>query len=363
VDDEEQTCTCPDYETRGVKCKHLFAVEYTIRRETNAKGETTTTETLRVTYSQDWPAYNAAQTHEKERVAILLRDLCSAIDNPVRQGAGRPRLPLSDGVFAAVMKVYGTTSGRRAQTDLREYEAKGLIGKAPSYNSVFNVLENPDVTSILHRMIEESAAPLSAVETEFAVDSSGFSTSTYARWFDAKYGRMMAENRWLKAHIAVGVKTNVIASAQVTDGFANDSPQFPGLVERTAATFKPARISADKAYSGRTNLLVVESVGATPFIPFKSNTRAYGLGSDLWSRAFHFFMFNRTEFLQHYHARSNVESAFHMVKAKFGTKVRSKVGTAQVNEILCKLLCHNLCCLVHATYELGIEATFWNRVA
>jgi hypothetical protein len=26
-----------------------------------------------------------------------------------------------------------------------------------------------------------------------------------------------------------------------------------------------------------------------------------------------------------------------------------------VNEILCKILCHNLTVLVHATFELGIE--------
>jgi hypothetical protein len=26
---------------------------------------------------------------------------------------------------------------------------------------------------------------------------------------------------------------------------------------------------------------------------------------------------------------------------------------------LCKVLCHNLCCLIQSTYELGVEATFW----
>jgi hypothetical protein len=48
-----------------------------------------------------------------------------------------------------------------------------------------------------------------------------------------------------------------------------------------------------------------------------------------------------------------------MIKAMFGSRIRSKSEVAQVNEILCKILCHNLCCLVSAFYELGIEATFW----
>ena len=28
---QQPNCTCPDFETRGIKCKHLYAVEYTIR--------------------------------------------------------------------------------------------------------------------------------------------------------------------------------------------------------------------------------------------------------------------------------------------------------------------------------------------
>lgn len=43
VEPDATTCTCPDYEARGDKCKHLFAVEYTLLRETNAQGETTVT--------------------------------------------------------------------------------------------------------------------------------------------------------------------------------------------------------------------------------------------------------------------------------------------------------------------------------
>lgn len=48
-----------------------------------------------------------------------------------------------------------------------------------------------------------------------------------------------------------------------------------------------------------------------------------------------------------------------MIKAKFGSAVRSKKFTAQTNEVLLKLILHNLCCLVSAIYELGLEPTFW----
>jgi hypothetical protein len=48
-----------------------------------------------------------------------------------------------------------------------------------------------------------------------------------------------------------------------------------------------------------------------------------------------------------------------MIKAKFGEVVRARLPVAQVNEVLCKVLCHNLCVLIQSIYELGIEPTFW----
>ena len=68
--------------------------------------------------------------------------------------------------------------------------------------------------------------------------------------------------------------------------------------------------------------------------------------------------FNREQFAAHYHKRSNVESTFSMIKAKFRDHVRSKTDVAMKNEVLCKVLCHNICCVIGAMHELGIEAAF-----
>jgi SWIM zinc finger len=226
VDFDAGRCTCPDFELRQLKCKHIWAVEYTIRRETTRTEETvygdgeatrTVTETVRtvktarVTYRQDWPAYNAAQTHEGEHLLKLLHGLCQGIVQPP-QGKGRPRLPLRDVVFCAVVKVYSTVSGRRVVSDLTDCQAKGFITKAPHYNSTFNYLEDPALTPILKAMIEESASPLKAIEREFAVDASGFSTSRFERWYDAKYGRERSERQWIKAHLMCGTKTHIVTS-------------------------------------------------------------------------------------------------------------------------------------------------------
>ena len=59
LDSEKPSCTCRDHEFTNDKCKHIFAVEYTIEREQTADGQTITTETVKVvrkTYAQNWPA-------------------------------------------------------------------------------------------------------------------------------------------------------------------------------------------------------------------------------------------------------------------------------------------------------------------
>ena len=169
------------------------------------------------------------------------------------------------------------------------------------------------------------------------------------------------ESVWVKAHAACGVKTNIITAAAATAHDSHDSPFFAPFVERTAERFTIADVSGDKAYLSKANLRAVEAVGGTAYIPFKVNSKAHQghhKRDSLWERAFHYFNFNRADFLAHYHKRSNVETTFRMVKSKFGPAVRSKVPAAQVNEVLLKFLCHNIVVLVAAFYELGIAASF-----
>ena len=56
----------------------------------------------------------------------------------------------------------------------------------------------------------------------------------------------------------------------------------------------------------------------------------------------------------HYHHRSNVETTFSMIKGMFGDALRSRSDTGQVNEILLKVLSHNICVLVQEMHELVI---------
>src|SRR5207247_11225368 len=158
--------------------------EGTIQREYTDDGQAQTfteTVTVKKTYKQEWSAYNAAQTHEKERFLSLLADLCKGIEE-APQAFGRPRLPLADMIFASTFKVYSTFSGRRFDSDLRDAHSKGFLTRAPHYTSISRYLENPTLTPFLRQLIQVSSLPLQSIETDFAVDSSGFSTCRFAQW-------------------------------------------------------------------------------------------------------------------------------------------------------------------------------------
>lgn len=363
------SCTCEDFELRERDCKHLIAVRLFLEK-TKGTGITENASSQppepspkvkRPTYRQDWPNYNAAQVAEKDHFQELLFDLCLGIvDNrPQNPKGGNLRLPLHDAAFAVVFKVFSTFSARRFMCDLKEAHKRGFLSRLPHYNSIPNYLEDPLLTPILHALIRQSSLPLAKVDVDFAIDSSGFCTSRFIRWFDVKWGVTREEAEWVKVHLAVGTKTNVVTAAKILDKHAADSPQFPELVKATAEGFTIREFSGDKAYAGTANFQAVEDAGGAAYIPFRKGTTG-GIGG-LFERAFHFFSFNRDEFLQHYHKRSNAESTFSMIKRKFGDSVRSKTDTAMMNEALAKLVCHNLSCLVSSICELGIDPMFWGQ--
>lgn len=356
----EPECDCPDCRMRHKKCKHIYAVELYIKREIDQEGKVRQTKGVKISYSQDWRAYDKSQTNEKLVFMKLLRELVDDIEQPAYT-FGRPTLPISDMLFASALKVYSTFSLRRFMSDIKIAKEMGLVDQLFTYPTISNLMNREDVTKILKDLIKLSSTPLKEVESTFAVDSSGFSTSRFARYYSFKHQKDLKYRMWIKAHVMSGTKTNIITAVEVTEGSANDSPQLPRLVQESSKNFALSEVSCDRAYLSKDNFRIIEEVGATPFIPFKSNSnpRSHKSGTvALWNKMYHYFMYKHDEFKEHYHKRSNVETCFHMIKTKFKDNLRSKSKTAQVNELLLKILCHNICVVIQEINELNIKGEF-----
>ena len=310
-----------------------------------------------VSYPQDWPAYNEAQTNEKLLFLRLLGELTEQVPKRTRTGAGRPPADLGEMIFALCLKIYLNFSSRRTESDLKVAEQLEYLGHTPHFNTILKYLNDPSLTGVLMRLVEFSALPLQQLEDKFAVDSTGFSTSVFARWYGTS--RKKEEQRtYVKAHVMCGVRTNVICSIQVTAGTVSDFNMFPTLVDSTAKRFNMKEVSADKGYSSRKCMEAVSKHGAVPYIAFRKHSRGLAQGSQIWRTMYVYFRDHKDEFMAHYHLRSNVESTFSMMKRKQGTYLRSKKGIAQINEILCKALVHNICVLIQEMFESGITVDF-----
>jgi hypothetical protein len=185
---DAQTCTCPDFEDNRQACKHIYAAEFALQRESGIQLPAPE-KVVKRTYKQAWHEYNLAQTNEKAHFQTLLYELCQNVEDLPRKNlrAGRNRLPMAEMIFAVAFKIYSTVSGRRFISDLMEAQRRGLISKTPHFNSIFNYLELEEMIVVLRHLIAISSLPLKAVETDFAVDSSGFSTGVYKKWVDAKW--------------------------------------------------------------------------------------------------------------------------------------------------------------------------------
>jgi transposase len=355
------SCTCEDFELRQQPCKHVIAARLVAEWDKGEPAPPMDTDVIpaRPSYKQDWPKYNLAQQTERDRFRELLFDLLRGLEDPPQPKTGRRRTHIRDMIFASAVKVFTTLSSRRFACELRDVHALGYLGHLMNSVSVTDYMDSDLMTPVLYQLIERAARPLVGVESNFIPDSTGFSTSRFVRWYDEKYGRERSGREWVKAHAMVGAKTNVITAAVIDGPTAGDSPQLKPLLEATVASgFKVATVPADKAYLSHDNLELIAKHGAVPFIPFKVNS-APGEPDTLWERMYGYFNFRRQEFLKFYHQRSNVESTFSMVKAKFRDDVRSRTDTAMKNEVLLKFLCHNIVVVHQAVVELGIEAEFW----
>lgn len=313
---------------------------------------------LPVYQTQDWHKYNLAKTNEKRLFYELLNELCQLIPEPTYE-FGRPRVPLRDLVFVCALKLYNGYSLRKIDYDIKMAEAAGYIKKAPHYNRLSEFLNEETTYHLLQKLITITALPLKELEDQYSMDASGFGSYQYDRWMRTRFQKPKTEWRnYVKGHICIGTKTNVIVSAEVTYATRHDSKEAENLL-KPLSMFNPKEVSADKAYNSKKIFQAIDSMNAIPFIPFPSSRNPKSKNSpEIWIRMYNLFKNHKETFLNRYHKRSNVETVFSMIKMRLGEFLKSKTYQAQCNEVLFKFLVHNICCLIQEIYENHVEVNF-----
>ncbi len=315
---------------------------------------------IKKTYKQQWSAYDLAQTEEFklfQDTLIELIDSLIQVRKPIRKN-GKPFLDLKDMLFCCVMKVFFGKSARRNIGYLTMGKGLGYIKKVPHFTSIQNYYNNQSLTPLLKHLIEQSGIPLKDLELDFTTDSSGFSTSLFNRWFNVRVGKYSERRLFKKAHVTSGVKTNIITAVNITEGYRHDSPEFEQLAKITAKNFNMREMSCDAGYLSRRSYDLVHELGAIPYIMFRSDSNSRARGSMVYSKMYKVFRDHQEFWMDKYHKRSNAESVFNMIKRKFGMSLFCRRETAQINELLCKCLAHNICVLIQELFEANTILDF-----
>ena len=311
---------------------------------------------IKKTYSQDWPAYEQAKSNEFGIVKSLASELIEAyLNSPYSQ----KEFKLREELFCMIIHIYFGGSFRKTISILKSINDNRFISKVPCYKTLSNYFSDVSLTKILEELITISSLPLASLEENLAIDSSGFAKNMYSQWSEYKWGKFEGKEReWLKLHACIGTKTNIFVKVSITKKNVADPTEFPSLLKNSKKYIDAKTVVADLAYSSRKNLDVAFALGLIPYIPFKKNATGKAKGSETWHKMFRAFQINQEEYLQKYHCRSNVETNFHMLKTRFGNKLHTKSFEAEKNELLTKVLVHNLCVLNQESFELGIKLDF-----
>lgn len=96
----------------------------------------------------------------------------------------------------------------------------------------------------------------------------------------------------------------------------------------------------DAAYPCKENCRIIKESGRTPVICPKSNMRPKGYNALAEMLRWH--QNEREEFDRLYHKRSLVETAFSVIKERFGATARAKLDHVRALLLSLKCICYNL---------------------
>ena len=290
--------------------------------------------------TRNWSEYNIGLCDEFRLFDTYLKELIGLIELPEQENRrGRKSLPLDEVIYATITKVAHQLSSRRGQGVIDA----DSIGDY-NYTATTKFLQNPDNSALLRELLHATAKPLVQIEESFSIDASGFSTRCYHEWCSEKWGTKRTRD-FVKCHIVTGNKSNIITDAVITDSSVADTSMFEELLNETAGTFNVKQFLADAGYLSNENYKKVAKIHADALIMFKKDSGVKGK-CNAWRNAFLKFIQTPDEFYAEYWKRNNVETTFGAIKAKYGETLKSKILSAQINELYCKLIAYNISVII-----------------
>jgi len=230
------------------------------------------------------------------------------------------------------------------------------------FNLINEYLRDGRLTPLLQKLITVTSEPFADKEHYFAIDGSGFRIACGKKRYNEIRTDRKAKSGYVGIHIIAGVKSKIIPYAIVSEGHIHDNNFFKPLVLGANKMFKIKEIYADKGYLSNANANFCYSLNIKDYIKIKDNTILDKFEDSVWNNSIKRYLEDVQKGAERrFSLRANVECAFHMIKTVFSDVLRCKTHTGRVNEVLARIVCHNIRCLVLAYVKNDIKFPFGLR--
>jgi transposase len=201
------------------------------------------------------------------------------------------------------------------------------------------------LTKILSRLIQISSLAFIDSEDTIICDSTWLGHHMYHGGYHLVYDKEhCALDKCTKVHIACLKNSKAIAFAKVTEGTVHDSPMLKELVMNVINNgFNIKNLLADAGYSSKANYSFCNHVNiSNVFIDFQERAKLRPDGRTPWMKQLKVFKENPDVWHEKYRYRVVVEGIFSCIKKKHVNYLRSRQTDSRFNELLLKILVHNL---------------------
>ena len=218
--------------------------------------------------------------------------------------------------------------GTVAKIGLRRIPSKSTIARA------YGLIPDRYLAEARRRVICEVSAG------SVAGDSTGYSDSSFVRWYDVRIDSVKTKRGWVKLHSIIDIRARVVPDYLVT---ASNVAGIIGL-RSMLARFKggAGHFCLDSAYLARDVCNTISKMSMVPRIRPKSSTIHNAIDNQAWREMADLSVQDPDTFKSEHHQRNIIEAVFGAIKKMYGNHTRCHKQENQCREIAIRIICYNI---------------------
>lgn len=266
-----------------------------------------------------------------------------------RKQTGRPPADERDLLIGFLLRQFFDLTFRQTQGLMECFKDYFGFQKIPSHTLLSKKNQSKrwhHLWKRFHRFIMDGLFRRKAIIT---TDASGFS-GRRRTWKETPHAIRAVED-WVKVHAAIETDDFFVLNYELTKSNVHDSQMFDDVWDDVPNNIIPIRSLADAAYHGENCLQVALKHGATPIHGIKINAVYRRYPETAYQRMVSFFTHWPNRYKSLYGKRNHAETAFGMMKSRFGYRIRCRSKIGRKNEVHSKINAHNIRMLAQLDFK------------